>query len=58
MDFSADVFHARHEEAALIPCRGRDQTHAGARLCLVRLDGRGHGSILTSVGSRVALASR
>jgi hypothetical protein len=58
MDLSAYVFDALHEDAALVLCRGRDRTCAGPRLCLMRLDGRGHGYILTSsVGSRVALAS-
>jgi len=58
MDFSADVFDDLHEDAALVLRRGRDRTRAGPRLCLTRLDERGHGYILTSVGSRVALASR
>jgi hypothetical protein len=42
------------EDFTVVLRRGRDQTHAGR---FMRLDGRGHGYILTSVGSRVALAS-
>jgi len=58
MDLSTCVFEALHEDATLVLSRGRDRTHAGPRLRLVRLDGRGRGYILTPVGSRVALASR
>jgi|GEM_PF-6683732 len=58
MDLSAYVFDILHEDAALVLCRGRARTDAGSRLCLIRLDGRGHGYILTSVNGRVALASR
>jgi hypothetical protein len=57
MDLSAYVFDPIHEDATLVLCWGCYRTRAGPRLRLMRLDGRGHGYIFTSVGSRVALAS-
>ena len=57
MNFSAYVFDALHKDATLVPCRGRDRTRAGKRLCLTHRAERGHGHIVTPVGSRVARAS-
>jgi hypothetical protein len=58
MDFSADVFYPLDEDATFVLYRGRDRTRAGPHLCPTRLDESGYGYLLTSVGSRVALASR
>ena len=58
MDLSNYAFDALYEDATLVLCRGRDRARSGPRLCLTRLDGRGHGCILASIGSRVVLASR
>jgi hypothetical protein len=58
MDLSSYVFDAFHEDSTVVLCRGRDTARASRRLCLIPLEGRGYGYILTSVGSRVALASR
>jgi hypothetical protein len=58
MDLSVDVFDALHEDAALVLCRGHNRTCAGPRLRLTRLNEKGRGYILTSIGSGVALASR
>jgi hypothetical protein len=58
IDLSAYDFDALHEDAALAGSRRRDRPRAGPRLCLISLDGRGHGYILASVNSRAALASR
>jgi hypothetical protein len=58
MDLRACVFDAFHEDAALGLRRRRDRTRSGPRLCLTRLDERGHGYILASVNGRVGLASR